>query len=138
MLFRSSSPSSAFFIFWRAIRIALPVSCGLVAIKIQIAIKSSSEVFFDFNKLSSDGTTALKNIAFSKDGKYMAYSVSGSGSDWEEIFVFDAEKKADTGEHIHWVKFSNIAWYKDGFFYSSYDERCGDRADPLSRGRGGG
>ena len=81
----------------------------------------SPEVFFDPNKLSADGTTALKNIAFSKDGKYMAYSVSGSGSDWEEIFVFDAEKKADTGEHIHWVKFSNIAWYKDGFFYSSYD-----------------
>ena len=55
--------------------------------------ESAPEVFFDPNKLSSDGTTALKNLAFSKDGKYMAYSVSGSGSDWEEIFVFDAEKK---------------------------------------------
>ncbi len=83
--------------------------------------EENPELFFDPNTLSSDGTVALKNFKFSKDGKYMAYSVSSSGSDWEEIFVFDAETKADAGEHIRWVKFSDIAWYKDGFFYSTYD-----------------
>ncbi len=83
--------------------------------------EAEPELFFDPNALSSDGTIALKNFKFSKDGKYMAYSVSGSGSDWEEIFVFDAEKKALTGDHIRWVKFSDIAWYKNGFFYSCYD-----------------
>ncbi len=83
--------------------------------------EESPEVFFDPNKLSDDGTVALKNIEFSKDGKKMLYSVSGSGSDWEEIFVFDAEKKENTSDHIKWVKFSNLAWYKDGFFYSAYD-----------------
>lgn len=80
------------------------------------------ELFFDPNTLSEDGTVALKNFAFSKDGKYMVYSVSGSGSDWEEIFVFDTAKKEHLAEHIKWVKFSNLAWYKDGFFYSCFDE----------------
>lgn len=83
--------------------------------------EAEPEIFFDPNTLSSDGTIALKNLAFSKDGKYMVYSVSGSGSDWEEIFVFDAEKKEKLKDHIHWVKFSDLAWYKDGFFYSCYD-----------------
>lgn len=89
------------------------------------------ELFFDPNTLSSDGTVALKITSFSKDGKYMAYSVSGSGSDWEEIFVFDAEKKTLTGDHIKWVKFSNIAWYKDGFFYSCFD--AGDEEKALTQ-----
>ncbi|WP_024465355.1 prolyl oligopeptidase family serine peptidase [Treponema pedis] len=83
--------------------------------------EENPELFFDPNTLSNDGTIALKNLRFSKDGKYMAYSVSGSGSDWEEIFVFDAEKKALTEDNIKWIKFSDIAWYKDGFFYSCYD-----------------
>ncbi len=83
--------------------------------------EENPELFFDPNKLSDDGTIALKNVEFSKDGKKMLYSVSGSGSDWEEIFVFDTEKKENTGDHLKWVKFSNLAWYKDGFFYSAYD-----------------
>lgn len=78
------------------------------------------ELFFNPNKLSTDGTTALKKISFSKNGKYMAYAISNRGSDWEEIFVFDAEKKALTSDHINWVKFSEIAWHGDGFFYSCY------------------
>lgn len=83
--------------------------------------EENPELFFDPNTLSSDGTVALKTLEFSKDGRYMAYAVSGSGSDWEDIYVFDAEKKALTKDHIKWVKFSGIAWYKDGFFYSCYD-----------------
>ena len=36
----------------------------------------------DPNKLSDDGTVALKSVDFSKDGRYMAYTISRSGSDW--------------------------------------------------------
>lgn len=93
--------------------------------------EKNPELFFDPNTLSSDGTIALKTTAFSKDGKYMAYSVSGSGSDWEEIFVFDAEKKVLTDDHIRWIKFSDIAWYKDGFFYSCYD--AADEGQALTK-----
>lgn len=80
------------------------------------------KIFLDPNKLSEDGTVALTNYAFSKDHNYFAYSVSHSGSDWNEIFVKNAETGEELKDHLKWVKFSEITWYKDGFFYSCYDE----------------
>jgi prolyl oligopeptidase len=41
-------------------------------------------VLLDPNKLSKDGTVALKSYEVSPDGKYLAYSTSASGSDWVE------------------------------------------------------
>ena len=79
-------------------------------------------IILDPNTLSTDGTAALTAAEISKDGKYLIYQLAKSGSDWNEIFV----KNIGTGEmlsdHILWVKFSGISWYKDGFFYSSYDK----------------
>ena len=48
-------------------------------------------VLLDPNTLSDDGTVALAGTSWSKDGKYMAYSISRSGSDWQEIYVLDLE-----------------------------------------------
>ena len=49
-----------------------------------------AEVFLDPNTLSDDGTVALTGLTMSHDGKYVAYTISRSGSDWTEIFVVDA------------------------------------------------
>ncbi|MBE6261244.1 MAG: S9 family peptidase, partial [Prevotella sp.] len=46
-------------------------------------------VFLDPNALSTDGTVALKGLSFSNNGKWAAYSISRSGSDWEEFYVID-------------------------------------------------
>ncbi|MBR1654993.1 MAG: S9 family peptidase [Prevotella sp.] len=78
-------------------------------------------VFLDPNKLSDDGTVALKGIYFSHNGKYMAYSVSRSGSDWTEFYVMDVATGQLLDDHVEWTKFSGAAWYKDGFYYSTYD-----------------
>ena len=51
------------------------------------------EVFLDPNKLSDDGTVALTGVFQSKDGKYTAYTISRSGSDWTEIYVMDTKTK---------------------------------------------
>lgn len=74
------------------------------------------------NKLAEDGTAALAATVVSDDGKYLAYSISNAGSDWQEIFVKNIETLETLADNIKWVKFSNISWYKNGFFYARYPE----------------
>lgn len=80
------------------------------------------EVFLDPNTLSEDGTVALTGISFSKDGKYTAYTISRSGSDWTEIYVMETATKKLLEDHIQWTKFTGASWCGDGFFYSAYDK----------------
>ena len=79
------------------------------------------QVLLDPNALSEDGTVALKGVYFSNDCKYIAYSISRSGSDWEEFYVMDLESRQLLPDHIEWAKFSGAAWRGDGFYYSAYD-----------------
>lgn len=78
----------------------------------------------DPNTLSADGTVALTASAVSHDGKLFAYSLSASGSDWQEFHVRDVDTGKDLPDIIKWVKFSGASWTRDdkGFFYSRYDE----------------
>lgn len=89
---------------------------------IQDKLNSKAKELLDPNKLSKDGTVALAALDVSKDGKYLAYSIARSGSDWNEIFVKDIKNGKDLKDHLKWVKFSGISFYKDGFYYSRYDE----------------
>ena len=82
---------------------------------------SEPRVFLDPNKLSADGTVALKGVYFSNNGKWAAYSISRSGSDWQEFYVIDLATGRLTSDHIEWAKFSGAAWLGDGFYYSAYD-----------------
>ena len=78
-------------------------------------------VFLDPNKLSTDGTVALKSLDFSHNGRWAAYAISRSGSDWQEFFVIDLATGELTDDHIEWAKFSDASWLGDGFYYSAYD-----------------
>ncbi len=89
---------------------------------IQKDLNSEPDVFLDPNKFSEDGTVALNGVYDSHDGKYLAYSVSSSGSDWQEFFVMKIPSGKKLGDQIKWSKFSGASWLKDGFFYSRYDE----------------
>lgn len=79
-----------------------------------------AEVFLDPNKLSEDGTVALTGLFQSPDGRYTAYTVSRSGSDWTEIFVMDTASGKLLPDHIEWAKFTGAAWHGNGFYYSAY------------------
>ncbi len=81
-----------------------------------------AEVFLDPNSLSDDGTVALTGVFQSHDGKYTAYTISRSGSDWTEIYVMDTESKQLLDDHIEWAKFTGAAWRGDGFYYSAYNK----------------
>ena len=80
-------------------------------------------VLLDPNLLSEDGTVALGGMGISPDAKYMAYSISVSGSDWRTWYVRDIDTGEDTGDLVQWSKFSGASWAHDGsgFYYSAYD-----------------
>ncbi len=86
----------------------------------------------DPNKLSADGTVSLSGYAISDDGKYMAYGLNTSGSDWINWRVRDIATGQDLPDQLQWSKFSGASWTKDGrgFFYSRYDEPDGQVAAP--------
>lgn len=87
-------------------------------------LEGAPRVLLDPNTLSKDGTVALSGLAISHDGKLMAYSLSSSGSDWQEWKVRDIASGKDLDDHVKWSKFSGAAWTPDnkGFFYSRYNE----------------
>jgi len=93
-------------------------------------LEGEPELLLDPNTLSEDGTIALADVSVSKDGKYLAYSISSGGSDWNEIYVMEIDTRRLLNDHIEWVKFSGISWKGNGFFYSAYDEP--DEEDVLS------
>src|SRR5919106_5587419 len=78
----------------------------------------------DPNQFSDDGTVALISQAYSQDGRLLAYGLSRSGSDWQEIRIRDIDTGQDAEETIRWCKFAGIAWKPDnsGFFYNRYPE----------------
>lgn len=78
------------------------------------------EVILDPNKFSDDGTTSLAGMAFSKDGKYLAYMISEGGSDWRKAYVLDLETMDLLEDELQWIKFSGLSWAGDGFYYSRY------------------
>ena len=84
------------------------------------SLDSTPVVFLDPNALSEDGTVALTGTSMSPDGKYMAYTISRSGSDWTEIYVMDVETGQLLDDHIEWAKFTGADWADDGFYYSAY------------------
>ncbi|MFK7935969.1 MAG: prolyl oligopeptidase family protein [Saprospiraceae bacterium] len=74
------------------------------------------------NQFAVDGTASLGDYAFSKDNDFLAYEISAGGSDWRTINIKDLRTNQVLDENIRWVKFNNISWAGNGFFYSRYPE----------------
>ncbi|HEX5654187.1 MAG TPA: prolyl oligopeptidase family serine peptidase [Chitinophagaceae bacterium] len=89
----------------------------------QKGLNGKPEVFLDPNKLAADGTAALSGWNFSRNSKYLAYSVSQSGSDWQTGYVMDVASGKKTNEKLNWLKFTGFSWKGDeGFYYTRYPE----------------
>ncbi|MGK9477276.1 prolyl oligopeptidase family serine peptidase [Melioribacter sp. OK-6-Me] len=82
----------------------------------------NEEILLDPNKFSDDGSVSLTGLYFSKDHNYMSYGISRGGSDWREFYIMELNSKKIIDDTIKWAKFTGNAWYKNGFFYSRYDE----------------
>lgn len=91
------------------------------------------EIFLDPNTFSTDGTTSLATISFSRDGSLAAYAISEGGSDWRKIIVIDAQTGKQIGDVLEDIKFSGIQWVgNEGFYYSSYDKPDGSELSAMT------
>jgi prolyl oligopeptidase len=86
-------------------------------------------VLIDPNAWSKDGTISLEATSPGPDGKYLAYSVSEAGSDWQKWKVLDIATGMPLADELKWVKFSEASWTADGkgFFYSRFPEPAKDQ-----------
>lgn len=89
-----------------------------------LRVDEPGTVLIDPNQWSKDGTIALAGMAFSDDGKYLAYGIQDGGSDWRTWKVMNVETKEILDDELNWIKFSGVSWSADskGFFYGRYDE----------------
>ncbi|NOZ48147.1 MAG: S9 family peptidase [Chlorobi bacterium] len=89
----------------------------------QKALMDNPSLLVDPSFISTKDNISFKGYAISKDSKLLAYQFSRNGSDWGEIKVVNIKTGIHKNDYIKNVKFSNIAWKDDGFYYSRYPEQ---------------
>lgn len=77
-------------------------------------------VLLDPNELSEDGTTRLMSTSISKDARYLAYTLSQAGTDWQEYFVKDIQTGNHLPDRLSWLKYGSPAWRGHGFYYTRF------------------
>ena len=120
---------------WNTPSIGLPERmAGRLFYRMNSGLQNQSELYeqtdlttrpaalIDPNTISADGSVDLSSYAPSPDGKSLAFGLSVGGSDWEELHVRDLATGRDLADTVHWVKYSGIAWTRDGegFFYTRF------------------
>ncbi|GAA1613321.1 MULTISPECIES: prolyl oligopeptidase family serine peptidase [Kribbella] len=78
---------------------------------------SGGRVLIDPNTLSADGTDSLGTFTVSPDGKYFAYGINESGSDWTTFRLLDIATGAQVDDLVSEAKFSEATWLPDSSAY---------------------
>ena len=87
-------------------------------------LDGEARLLIDPNLWSQDGATALAEWTVSDDGRFLLHAIQDGGTDWRTLRVLDVQTGEMLPDEVKWVKFSNLAWAKDGsgFFYSRFPE----------------
>lgn len=96
---------------------------GVPALFYQPSLKADPAILVDPNFISSKDNIMLKGYTVSMDSKLLAYQFGRNGSDWGEIKIVNIKTEKHLNDHLTNVKFSNIAWKDDGFYYSRFPEQ---------------
>ncbi|HZX04763.1 prolyl oligopeptidase family serine peptidase, partial [Kribbella sp.] len=78
---------------------------------------AGGRVLIDPNTLSADGTDSLGTFTVSPDGKYFAYGINESGSDWTTFRLLDIATGAQVDDLVSEAKFSEATWLPDSSAY---------------------
>jgi prolyl oligopeptidase len=83
---------------------------------------TSPSIIVDPDYISMKDEIKLKGYAVSKDSKLLAYMFNRNGSDWAEIKVVSLQNGIHKADHLTGVKFSDVAWLGDGYFYTTFPQ----------------
>ncbi len=89
------------------------------------------QVFIDPNTLSEDGAVAIVIGSLSPDGRHFAYTVSEAGSDRQRLSIRSTETGGDLADRLDHLRFTSVAWFGDGFFYTRWPETEPDSTAPV-------
>jgi prolyl oligopeptidase len=87
-----------------------------VADSLQVLLEGG-RVLIDPNTLSEDGTDSLGSYTVSPDGRYVAYGVNESGSDWITFRLLEVATGAEVDDVVTQAKFSEATWLPDSSAY---------------------
>ncbi len=88
-------------------------------------------VFLDPNTMSDDGAVAVIVTSLSPDGQLFAYTVAESGSDLQRLHIRSTKTRDDLDDVLHHLRFTSIAWHRNGFFYNRFPEVDPESTEPL-------
>src|SRR5262245_41217076 len=85
---------------------------------VQTRLDSPPRVALDPNRVSPDGSIAVRGYAVSPSGRFLAYNTAPGGGDIADTHVRDLSGGRDLAEVVHGV-LNDVCWTKDGrgFFY---------------------
>ncbi len=96
---------------------------GAPALFCSNSLRGNPSVLVDPNFISSKDNIGIKGYSVSMDSKFLAFQFSRNGSDWGEIMVINIKTGIYKNDHLKHVKYSNISWKGDGFYYSRFPEQ---------------
>ncbi|TCC66192.1 S9 family peptidase [Kribbella pittospori] len=78
---------------------------------------AGGRILIDPNTLSADGTDSLGSFTVSPDGKYFAYGINESGSDWTTFRLLDIATGTSVDDGVTEAKFCEATWLPDSSAY---------------------
>ncbi len=86
------------------------------------SLDAPPRILLDPNEFSEDATVALAGTSVSPDGRFLAYSTSDGGTDWNTWHIRDIQGGFDLPDSVAFTKFTDASWLPNGqgFFYSRY------------------
>ncbi|ONI69631.1 S9 family peptidase [Kribbella sp. ALI-6-A] len=90
---------------------------------------TGGRVLIDPNTLSEGGTDSLGSFTVSPDGKYFAYGVNESGSDWVTFRLLEIATGDPVDDVVREAKFSEATWLPDSSAYLYVHYPSGGRSE---------